>query len=173
VIFRLIDLIFKEIDENIIIDKFDCGNEDINYFLKNLALNNQERKLSRAYAFVLKDSLEIIAFFTLSASQLNTGDARIFGMDKVPIVLLGRLGVDINYKGKNLGTAMIKIALEKSLEASKFIACRLLLLETTLDMKSYYLEKINMGFEWFRDWKNTSILFIDLKKYEEIIKSNK
>ena len=112
-IFQLIDLIFKEIDENIIIDKFDCGNEDINYFLKNLALNNQERKLSRAYAFVLKDSKEIIAFFTLSASQLNTGDARIFGLDKLPIVLLGRLGVDINYKGKNFGHCYDKNRLRK------------------------------------------------------------
>ena len=33
--------------------------------------------------------------------------------------------------------------------------------------ESYYLEKVNMGFEWFRDRKNSSILFIDLKKYEE------
>jgi len=115
----------------------------------------------------LEDSNEVVAFFTLSASQLNTGDARIFGIDKVPIVLLGRLGVDNNYKGKNLGFALIKIALDKSLEASKIIACRLLLVETTLDMKSYYLEKVNMGFKWFRDRKNTSILFIDLKRYEE------
>lgn len=163
------DLIFKELDKDIIIEKFDCGDEDINYFLNNLALLNQERKLSRTYTFCLKDPNEIIAFFTLSASQLNTGDARIFNIDKVPIVLLGRLGVDINYKGKNLGTVMIKIALEKSLEASKIIACRLLLVETTLDMKSYYLKKVNMGFEWFRDRKNTSILFIDLKKYERSI----
>ncbi len=115
----------------------------------------------------MKDTNEIIAFFTLSASQLNTGDARIFGMDKVPIVLLGRLGVDNDYKGKKLGTSLIRIALEKSVEASKIIACRLLLVETTIDLKSYYLEKIKSGFEWFRDRKTTSILFIDLKKYQE------
>ncbi len=160
------DLIFKEITDDIILSKFDCGDEDINYFLKNLAISNQERKLSKTYTFCLKDSNEIIGFFTLSASQLNTGDARIFGMDKVPIVLLGRLGVDRKYKGKNLGTAMIRIALEKSVETSKIIACRLLLVETTIDMKSYYLEKVKNGFEWFRDRKNTSVLFIDLKKYE-------
>ena len=94
------DLFFKILDKNVKIDKFNCGDENINYFLNNLALLNQERKLSETYIFCLKDSNELIAFFTLSASQLNTGDARIFGIDKVPIVLLGRLGVDINYKGK-------------------------------------------------------------------------
>jgi len=165
----LTDLIFKELNKDVIIEKFNCGDEDFNYFLNNLVLLNQERKLSRTYTFCLKASNEIIAFFTLSASQLNTGDSRIFHIDKVPIVLLGRLGVDINYKGKNLGKAMIKIALKKSLEASEIIACRLLLVETTLDMKSYYLKKVNMDFEWFRDRKNTSILFIDLKKYEQSI----
>ncbi len=161
------DLLFKELDKGVIIDNFDCGDKDINYFLNNLALLNQERKLSRCYTFCLKDSNEIVAFLTLSASQLNTGDARIFGIDKVPIVLLGRLGVDNNYRNKNIGITLIKIALEKSLEASKIIACRLLLVETTLDTKSYYLEKVNIGFEWFRDRKNTSILFVDLKRYEE------
>ena len=161
------DLIFKELDRDVIIETFNCGDQAINNFLNNLALLNQEQKLSKTYTFCLKNSNTIIAFLTLSASQLNTGDARIFGIDKVPIVLLGRLGVDNNYKNKKLGVALINIALEKSLEASKIIACRLLLVETTLDMKSYYLEKVNMGFEWFRDRKNTSILFIDLKKYEE------
>jgi hypothetical protein len=163
----LTDLIFKDLDRDVIIEPFDCGDQAINSFLNTLALLNQEQKLSKTYVFCLKDSNRVIAFLTLSASQLNTGDARIFGIDKVPIVLLGRLGVDNNYKHKNLSIALIKIALEKSLEASKIIACRLLLVETALEMKSYYLEKVNMGFEWFRDRKNRSILFIDLKKYEE------
>jgi predicted GNAT family N-acyltransferase len=165
----LTDLLFKQLDKDAIIESFDCGERVINSFLTDLALLNQERKLSKTYVFCLKDSNIVIAFLTLSASQLNTGDASIFGIDKVPIVLLGRLGVDKKYKHKNLGNTLIKIALEKSLEASKIIACRLLLVETTLDMKNYYLEKVNMGFEWFRDRKNNSILFIDLKKYEENI----
>jgi predicted GNAT family N-acyltransferase len=165
----LTDLLFKQLDKDAIIESFDCGERVINSFLTDLALLNQERKLSKTYVFCLKDSNIVIAFLTLSASQLNTGDASIFGIDKVPIVLLGRLGVDKKYKHKNLGNTLIKIALEKSLEASKIITCRLLLVETTLDMKNYYLEKVNMGFEWFRDRKNNSILFIDLKKYEENI----
>ncbi|MBN1801511.1 MAG: hypothetical protein JW891_08400 [Candidatus Lokiarchaeota archaeon] len=76
------DLVFKELSKEMVINHFDCGDDDINYFLKNCAFSNQERKLSRTYVFYLKDTKEIIAFFTLSASQLNTGDASIFGMDK-------------------------------------------------------------------------------------------
>jgi len=66
----LTDLIFKELDRDVIIKTFDCGDQAINYFLNNLALLNQERKLSKTYTFCLKDSNKIIAFLTLSASQL-------------------------------------------------------------------------------------------------------
>ena len=59
--------------------------------------------------------------------------------------------------------------LNTSIFKRKIIACHLLLVETNLDTKSYYLEEVNMGFEWFRDRKKSSILFIDLKKYEENI----
>ncbi len=105
--------------------------------MREFALPNQERKLSNTYTFNLQETNEILCFFTLSASQLNTGDARLFGIDKVPIVLLGRLGVDKNYKYKNLGKVMIQIALDKSLAARNFVACRFLVVETSLDMKPY------------------------------------
>ncbi len=163
-------LLLKIIDKSDKIDDFDCGDDDINYFLKNLAIPNQYRKLSNTYIFYLEENKRVVAYFSLLASQLNTGDARIYGIDRIPIVLLGRMGVDKNFRGNNIGCTMIKIAVKKTLEASKLIACRLLLVETSLDMKSYYLDKINLGFEWFKDRKTFSILAIDLLKYENSLK---
>ncbi len=163
-------LSFNIIDESFKIDDFNCEDDDINYFLKNLAIPNQIRKLSNTYIFYIEENKRVVAYFSILASQLNTGDARIYGIDKIPIVLLGRMGVDKNFKGNNIGRTMINIALKKALEASKLIACRLLLIETTLDMKSYYLEKINLGFEWFKDRKSFSILVLDLLKYENSLK---
>ena len=163
-------LLLKIIDKSDKIDDFDCGDNDINYFLKNLAIPNQYRKLSNTYIFYLEENKRLVAYFSILASQLNTGDARIYGIDKIPIVLLGRMGVDKNFRGNNIGRAMINIAVKKALEASKLIACRLLLIETSLNMKSYYLEKINLGFEWFKDRKTFSILVLDLLKYENSLK---
>lgn len=65
---------------------------------------------------------------------------------------------------------LINVAIKKALEASHLIACRLLLVETSQDMKSYYLEKLNQGFEWVKDRKTFSILVIDLLKYEKSLK---
>lgn len=163
-------LLFKIIDKSFKIDDFNCGDDDINYFLKNLAIPNQFRKLSNTYIFYIEENKRVVAYFSILASQLNTGDARIYGIDKIPIVLLGRMGIDKNFRGNNIGRTMINIAVRKALEASKLIACRLLLIETSLDMKSYYLEKINLGFEWFKDRKTFSILVLDLLKYESSLK---
>jgi len=80
------------------------------------------------------------------------------------------MGVDKNYRGNNIGRMLINIAVKKALEASYLIACRLLLVETSQDMKSYYLQKLNLGFEWFKDRKAFSILVIDLLKYEKSLK---
>ena len=163
-------LLLKLNDTSDKIDKFNCGNDDINYFLKNLAIPNQYRKLSNTYIFYNEEDKRVVAYFSILASQLNTGDARIYGIDKIPIVILGRMGVDNNFRGNNLGRIMINIAIKKALEASKLIACRLLLVETSIDMKTYYLEKINLGFEWFKDRKTFSILVLDLLKYENSLK---
>ena len=163
-------LLFKIIDKSFKIDDFNCGDDDINYFLKNLAIPNQFRKLSNTYIFYIEENKRVVAYFSILASQLNTGDARIYGIDIIPIVLLGRMGIDKNFRGNNIGRTMINIAVRKALEASKLIACRLLLIETSLDMKSYYLEKINLGFEWFKDRKTFSILVLDLLKYESSLK---
>jgi len=163
----LTDFILKDLDESDFLEDFSSGDNDINSFLKNLALSNQKAKLSKTYVLSDKINHKAVAFISLSASQLNTGDAKIFGMDKIPVILLGRLGVDTNYQGKELGSFLIKVALEKALEASAIIACRLLLVETSKDMKNYYLEKVSMGFEWFKDKKQFSTLYIDLLKHEE------
>lgn len=160
------NLLFKEIDNTVEIDEFCCGNEIIDNFLKNLAISNNERKLSKTYVLCREEDKKVIAFFSLSASRLNTGDARIFGMDKVPVALLGQLGVDKNYNGRNLGKNLIKIALEKAYRVGKMIACRLLLIETTPDNINYYLKKVHMGFEHFGIRRNYNILYIDLLKYE-------
>lgn len=161
------DIILKELDESDFLEDFSCRDDDIDFFLKNLAVSNQKAKFSKNYILFNKINRKTIAFISLSAAQLNTGDARIFGMDKIPVILLGRLGVDTNYQGKKLGRFLIKIALEKALEASAIIACRLLLVETSKDMKNYYLEKVSMGFEWFKDKNQFSTLYIDLLKHED------
>lgn len=48
---------------------FYCGNSDIDHFLKNSAIVEQEEMLSRTYLICLNN--DVIGFFTLSASSIE------------------------------------------------------------------------------------------------------
>ncbi|HUY01541.1 MAG TPA: hypothetical protein VMV49_18400 [Candidatus Deferrimicrobium sp.] len=159
---------FREFDDTLNFEGFACGNDEIDDFLKNKARINDKTKFSKIYTFTSIEDDKIIAYFTLSVSQINIGDARIFGKNNVLAILLGQLGVDNKYKGRNLGKKMIGLAVEKAYQASKIVANRLLLVETPIVNREYYLHKINMGFELIKYDKkrNLNILYIDLLKYE-------
>jgi len=47
----LIDFILKDLDESDFLEDFSSGDNNINSFLKNLALSNQKAKLSKTYVF--------------------------------------------------------------------------------------------------------------------------
>ena len=160
---------FSEIDDALDFKEFACGNDEIDDFLINKARINNKTKFSKIYTFTTIEDNRIIAYFTLSASQCNVGDARIFGKNNLPATLLGQLGVDNKYKGRNLGKKMISLALEKAYQASKIVASRLLLVETPAVNREYYLHKIHMGFQILKSDKkrNLDILYIDLLKYEK------
>ena len=165
----MIRIKFREFDDTLNFEEFACGNDEIDAFLKNTASINEKAKFSKIYTFTSIEDDKIIAYFTLSASQINIGDARIFGKNNVPAILLGQLGVENKNKGRNLSKKLIRLALEKAYQASRIVASRLLLVETPIIKREYYLHKINMGFELLKYDKkrNLNILFIDLLKYEQ------
>jgi hypothetical protein len=165
----MVQIKFGEFDNTTDFEEFTCGTDEIDDFLKKKAKINSEFKFSKIYTFTTLEENKVIAYFTLSASQLNIGDARIFGKNNLPATLLGQLGVDNSYKGRNLGKIMIRLALEKAYQASKIVASRLLLIETPSINREYYLNKINVGFELlkFDKKRNLDLIYIDLLKYEK------
>jgi len=65
----LTQLLLKVIDDSDKIDDFNCGDDEINYFLKNLAIPNQYRKLSNTYILFLEENKQVVAYFSIMASQ--------------------------------------------------------------------------------------------------------
>jgi hypothetical protein len=54
-------------------DNFDCGIEELNYFLRNLARQNLKKGLSRTFVAVDKNiPEEVLGFYTLSLFELSS-----------------------------------------------------------------------------------------------------
>jgi predicted GNAT family N-acyltransferase len=109
-------------------DKFDCGKEILNNYLKNQAGQDIKRKLSACFVLADKETKYIQGYYTLSNNSIPLHSFPESIKRKlpptyksIPTTLLGRLAVDNNYKGKGLGKILLMDALKRSYELSKDI----------------------------------------------------
>jgi hypothetical protein len=91
---------------------FDCDNSDLNDFFRNDALNYQSELLGKTYCFTLDENPQIIVCaFTISNDSIktfllpNSRKRKVIKdiprekiMKSYPAVLIGRLGVNKNYR---------------------------------------------------------------------------
>ncbi len=108
------------------ISGFSCGNPALDRWLRLRALRNQDSGDSRT--FVLHDNGRVIAFYALSAASaarigLPTA-LRRNAPDPVPLMLLGQLAVDLNYRGQGLGRRLLRDALARIARVSSQIGFR-------------------------------------------------
>jgi predicted GNAT family N-acyltransferase len=110
------------------VSKFDCGEQSLNNWLNLRAIKNQTTGASRTFICVDSETDTIAGYCCLSASSLRQEDAPSKVTrnmpDPVPVILIGRLAVDEEFKGKGLGASLLKDALLKGIEASRIVGAR-------------------------------------------------
>lgn len=122
---------------------FDCGNEPMNLWLRNHALDN-EGKVSRTY--VIADAADgVLAYYTLATGRLDLHamprKLRHNLPDVVPVVVLGRLAVDRSHSSLGLGSGLLREAIQRTLEVSRTIGARGLMVHVIdEDAEAFYLQ---------------------------------
>lgn len=109
---------------------FSCGKPELDEYLRRYALTNQRKGCGRTY--VALRGQRIAAYYTLAAGSVSPEDApepvsRGLGRYPIPVVLLARLAVDENERGRGLGAAMLKDALRRALGAAQIVGARAVL----------------------------------------------
>jgi GNAT superfamily N-acetyltransferase len=109
------------------VDAFDCGRDQLNRFLIRFALPNQQANASQTYVGLSGDS--VIGFYTLVVGQvtydgaperLTKGSAR----HPMPIMLLARLAVGVDWQGQGVGAGLLKDAMLRTLRAADIAGIR-------------------------------------------------
>ena len=119
----------------------DCGNGTLNEWLIRRALKNQSQGASRT--FVICENGEVVGFYALasgSVERLTAPKSMARNMpNPIPVIVLGRLAVDIRYQGQSLGAALLKDAILRSLSVAQNIGVRGLLVHAISDeAKRFY-----------------------------------
>lgn len=111
------------------IQEFDCGNAALNTWLNRFALTNQNAQTATTFTAVHGET--VLGFYSLAAGSVLHEDApdRIrkgLARHPIPIMLLARLAVDLRWQSKGVGSALLKDAVLRTLQAAEIVGIRAL-----------------------------------------------
>lgn len=139
-------------------EAFDSGVDALDRYLRQQATQDQRRRVSSC--FVALDGECIAGYYTLASASVALGDLpqlvarRLPRYPTVPAVRMGRLAVDLAYRGRGLGAALLADALERVLRAD--IAAWALLVDAKDDAAVAFYQ--HHGFMAFADIPRTLFL---------------
>lgn len=111
------------------VDGFNCGEEPLSRFLVRFALPNQQANASQTY-IGLADEI-VAGFYTLVVGEVSYDDAperltKGLAQHPIPIMLLARLGVSLDWQGKGVGAGLLRDAVLRTLQAADIAGIRAL-----------------------------------------------
>ena len=125
---------------------FDCGDEEVTDFLREKALQDQEKNLSRTMVLINEviDTKRVIGYHTLIFAQISQEQ---MPNDKptikraIPVILLGQLGVDRAFHGKGYGELLLMDAQARVDEISRKVGVRAMMLDARNENLAKWYEK--------------------------------
>lgn len=124
---------------------FDCGAPSLNEYLIELALKSQQNGNAVTYVSCRKNTKTVLGYYAVCTGgvfrDLLPGSARRNAPREVPVIVLGRMGVDRRAQGIGLGRSLLQHAIETALEAAQVVGARALIV-TALDdeARAFYLK---------------------------------
>lgn len=125
---------------------FDSGNVVLNRWLQRQALKNEQLGASRTYVVCCEQ--QVIGYYAIATGSIEhdglPGKLRRNMPDPLPVLVLGRLAVDIKWQQQRIGRGLLKDAVLRSCLIAKQVGVSALLVHCISDeAKQYYL---NHGF---------------------------
>lgn len=122
--------------------KFNCGHTTLDNWLQHTALKNERHDGSRT--FVVCEDKRVVGYYTLAAGAIQrldaSGKVRRNMPEPVPVIVLGRLAVDVTYQGNKIGLGLLKDALLRAISISEQIGIKAMLVHAiSEEAKDFYL----------------------------------
>ena len=129
------------------VETFDCGEEALNRFLIRFALPNQMANASQTYVGIADDD-SIVGFHTIvvgevryegAPARLSKGLAR----HPIPIMLLARLAVSVNWQGKGIGAGLLRDAVLRTIQVADIAGVRALAVHAKNEAARSFYERFD------------------------------
>jgi GNAT superfamily N-acetyltransferase len=136
-------LVIEKLARHHITAEFDCGNPQLNNWLKRFAWTNQRAETAKTY--VAHRQNRVVGYHALAAGSVLKHEvperiAQGIANHPVGVILLARLAVDESEKGRGLGKALLRDALGRVAQAADLVGVRAVLVHAIDDAaRRFYL----------------------------------
>jgi GNAT superfamily N-acetyltransferase len=122
---------------------FRCGHDALDDWLLRQARGSEGRS-ARTYVVTTAD--RVVGYYCLAAGSISRVALPSAALRRnqpavVPIVLLGRLAVDLTFAGRGIGGALLKDAIKRGLAAAEIIGARAILVHAIDERAALFYRK--------------------------------
>ena len=111
-------------------NQFDCGSAPLNNYLVTQVGQDTRRRIAACFVAWEISSGQLAGYYTLSAGSVALSDLpakvakKLPRYPNIPVIRIGRLAVDLQFQGQQLGAALLFDALKRScnVEVAAFAA---------------------------------------------------
>lgn len=149
---------------------FDCGNEDLNRYLKQQARQDAEKYAAAPFVLVEPDTFIVRGYYTLSSSLIPLDELppelarKLPRYNNLPVTLLGRLARDKSIQDKGIGEFLLLDALHRSLQHAQQIAS----MAVVVDAKNEDAERFYQHFNFLPFQLTPLRLFLPMTQIEKL-----
>jgi GNAT superfamily N-acetyltransferase len=125
------------------LSQFQCGEAELDDWLRRKALHNEECGASRSY--VVRSGRRVVGYYALAASAVThtnaPGRVRRNMPNPVPVMVIGRLALDLRFQGRGIGSALLRDAVLRTVQAAEIAGIRAILVHAISEnAKRFYLK---------------------------------
>ena len=125
------------------LSQFQCGEQALDDWLRKRGLANEETGASRTY--VLCRGNQVVGYYALAVGAVAhdhaPGRIRRNMPDPVPVMVLGRLAIDQMLRGQGIGSALLRDAVLRTLQAAEIAGIRAILVHAISEPAKHFYEK--------------------------------
>jgi len=154
---------------------FSCGREPLDRYLAHQASQDKRRRVAVTYVLIDNEKRNVAGYYTLSATNIKLHSLpkeivrKLPRYPTLPATLLGRLAVDQNYQGRQLGELLLIDALKRSFVLSSQIASAVVIVDPKDDEATQFYQH----YAFIPFIERTKQLFLPMRTVEKIKLSSK
>lgn len=157
------------------LSSFDCGDDDLNEFLIDNALDYKDQRI--ANTFVLEDGDKIVAFFCLLNDKISQEESSNNKWKKIkkdfpegkqfssyPAIKIGRFAVSLDYSGQKIGSDLMVMLKDILNSNPNYSAFRYLTVDAYMSAIGFYEKNFFKILSPQTVNKDTRLMFFDMKE---------